>query len=115
MKIKPFAVGSMLAASCLYQSVLQSGLLTDTQVKQQATSISVIQSKTREASQNGQDIDVFNKKRETKKQLLAVENKIASMGGQSHAIAGSGGAHSTMGIRMARFSGQLVYGERISK
>lgn len=110
MKMKSAVVSSMLLATCLYQSVLL-GTTPETENFKKTAQISADPYTATPGGKQGQDLSVSNRKKK-KLQLLAMENRIAALQEGGGTGSGSGTSHSHIGGQMARFSGQLIFGER---
>ncbi|MGX7126501.1 hypothetical protein [Enterococcus viikkiensis] len=111
MKLSKHLTGSMLIAACLYQTVFLSEIPwnQDLATFEDITQIEGYQ--VAKTEQNGKNIDIYNKRK--RKKLLLIENRLAMMQSQT-TRGGNEGNHSQIGIQMAKFSGNLVYGERSS-
>ncbi|MBU5366220.1 hypothetical protein P7H74_07845 [Enterococcus devriesei] len=109
MKLSKYLTGSMLIAACLYQTILLSEIPwnQDLAIFEDITQIEGY--RVAKIEQNGKNIDVYNKRKHDK--LLSIENRLAIMQSQT-TTGGNGENHSQLGIQMAKFSGNLVYGER---
>ncbi|WP_270346755.1 hypothetical protein [Enterococcus thailandicus] len=112
MKVKSLIVSGMLATTCLYQSVILSGLvdqpIRDKKIELSKESlVNDIQ-----VENNGETVVFKNHRRIKRNELTMLENRISAMEKNPQVPSGGGASQTLIVQRMARLSGSLVYGMR---